>query len=586
MPTIVATTACGGGGQAGEDAATARNNRLVVLDPPGESIGLAFGASMDLRVRYETETGEPIVGQPVAFTMSSATGNTGGSSLSAIEGITDASGVAIVELTSGAEQVNFQVEASASDAPSANFYVGVSDTGFAELVATPAHLGWRPADVFNRIEVRLYPAADLRCRDLDPGAPPDSPFPPRTLAEFGDNVTYQSVIAYMPYTLVGWAIGPDDATRLAIGCVDLEPEIIPPQRLELELLIRDRLPRWPASIELHSQLDLTGVNTAVADTPSERLWRILDCPAGLGQALLDCAMDATVSDGNYDCVVNGTSAALTAIESKRGAADIDGCRPEMLPGPTPSIDKLLTDAVASGGTFPTGGALATLLQQRRDVLASVNIDSLMIFDTPGIATHRLVTATVGSGASTLVVDLVASNRPVIQQTQVAYGLNASREVGVGQHGYTLRLGSLARDGFEHVGLAPAGLGGKGAQLGEEMMASVSDGMSGTTGCEAISNIACNTAGQASACLQSMCAQAQSALDAGLAAWWSQLNGSELDLTLLGTAPVRDDDYNLIIDRVGTDPGEGGPGAWQATIELADGTPVNVPGAFSSAKPVP
>ena len=584
MAALLVGPACGGNSGAGQDAATASNHRLVIQDPPGPSIGLAFGANTTLRVRYETESGQPIVGGVVSFSATDSA-NTGGSSLSALDATTDSDGVAEVVLTAGAEQVDFQINVSADNAPSVSFYIGVSNTGFTRIAATPKHLGWRSNDVFNSIQLRMYRATDMRCAELDPDATPASPFQPLSLDAFDDEIAFENIIAYMPYTLVVWALGPDNTTRLAIGCVDIASSAVPPQRVELEVVVRDRLPMWPDAVELNSELDMTAANAALAERSTERLWSVLDCPAGPGQLLLDCALDAAAPDGSADCVPTASTALTDAVNAKRGAADGNGCRPAQLGGGEDSLDKALTGAVIAGGSFPTGASLATLTQARRDVVAQLRIASELQLGG-GIARHRLVSATLTTSGDEHDVDVAASDRPIIEQDQVAYAINANRQVGLGDHGFTLRWGSICRDGFEALGLAPASLEGKAGQLATELSASAADSGSATTGCDAVSTIVCTAIGQAATCLTSACGQGVTAANTTLDAWWRLRDGDAIDLTWSGMAPVRDEDYDLVIDRVGTDPGEGGPGIWLARIRLADGTDVDVSGTFLSTNNVP
>ncbi|HTM19033.1 MAG TPA: hypothetical protein VL172_00940, partial [Kofleriaceae bacterium] len=65
MPSLIrallagsAVLAACGGGDGAPDAGPEANPRLVILDPPGDALGLPFGGTATLRVRYETDGGE------------------------------------------------------------------------------------------------------------------------------------------------------------------------------------------------------------------------------------------------------------------------------------------------------------------------------------------------------------------------------------------------------------------------------------------------------------------------------------------------------------------------------------------------
>src|SRR3972149_3054153 len=88
------------------DAAPAMSRELLVLTPPGDQIGLAFGAQAELRVRYVDPDSEPIEGARVDFALVSTT--TTGATLSAPSAATDATGIARVNVTAGAAAAPFR----------------------------------------------------------------------------------------------------------------------------------------------------------------------------------------------------------------------------------------------------------------------------------------------------------------------------------------------------------------------------------------------------------------------------------------------------------------------------------------------
>jgi hypothetical protein len=142
---------------------------LDVLDPPGAQIGLHYGKSVALRVRYHVDdaAAQAVSGQTVRF---SIFGDPAGSTLSADHAVTDATGVATVELTAGQAEASFKVVADAVNAPEAEFDVSVSKLDFVELDVA---LAW-PGDGTTTLRALLYDDRD--CSALPPAATQPAPF--------------------------------------------------------------------------------------------------------------------------------------------------------------------------------------------------------------------------------------------------------------------------------------------------------------------------------------------------------------------------------------------------------------------------
>lgn len=78
---LVVVLACASGGCGGcgdddtaPDASPSANHTLRVLDPPGDSIGLAFGGRETLRVLYADPGGTPLANHEIEFTMLTSAG--------------------------------------------------------------------------------------------------------------------------------------------------------------------------------------------------------------------------------------------------------------------------------------------------------------------------------------------------------------------------------------------------------------------------------------------------------------------------------------------------------------------------------
>ena len=543
-----------------------RQSRLEILDPPGESIGLPFHGQTGLRVLYRDPDGDPIAEAPVAFApLASASESTGGSTISDSIVLTDADGIAEVQLVAGAEQVNFRVQASALEASPALFYVAVSEGGFTDLSTTPEHVGVR-ADL-ARVEVRLYRASELGCADLDIDALPDSVFPPRGFDDFGGAARFRNVTAGEGFTLVGWAAAEPDGLPLSVGCVELAPAQVRSGRpLSFPLLVLDRAPALPASLDLLSSFDATSLVQ-----PGD-VWAVLDCVHGRAQLLIDCALDAQAPDEAIDCVVGGSSALVAEVEAIRGAPDPAGCRPSDARGGGSSIDAILDQAI--GGPWPVGDALTAFLAARRAPLQAFALTSRLEASADGaLVHHTLGELSVVTEAGAHSLDLVTSDRAVVRQVAPVVVDPIEGRLLVGAHAYTVDYGRFARAAFTELGLEPAGLDDQAGQLGTALLQSVDAGS--TSGCPGLSEIVCGAVGRAATCLSAACQDARPELDDLLTAWWRALEAGGFDIQLAGAASFADDDADLTIDALTS-------GSWSATLSLSSGDPAEVPGVFATS----
>ena len=100
LACLLVMTACsdddGGGNDSGVNPG---NYELVILTPPGRSIGLAPSAQVALRVQYLDPLGTPVPNAEVSFAIQ---GNAGGATLAGFSAITAATGTAEMLLTAGA----------------------------------------------------------------------------------------------------------------------------------------------------------------------------------------------------------------------------------------------------------------------------------------------------------------------------------------------------------------------------------------------------------------------------------------------------------------------------------------------------
>lgn len=578
--------ACGdddGGGDTtttGDGDGTFDNASLEVLEPDEGAVGLTFGESGTLAVRYRDSGGDPIADATVNFDFLVGTGeNTGGSTLSATSAVTDDDGVASIGVVAGAQSVNFRVTASAESASPATFFVAVSDQGFITFDVALDYRGQR--DDLASLELRMYLRDQVRCADIDLRAPPGTVFPRRSAGADDPTIEVPLVIALRAYTVVVIASAERDGAPLAGGCVGLgADQVLVGRPVQLGISIEDLPLALPTvGLPLVTSLDTTAAAALVRERGAEQPWDVLACPAGPGQLLLDCAIDAlAISEGDpSDCRVVTTTPDIEALQAARGALGPDGCRAAQGDGGGPSLDQQLTAAVAAGGSFPTGSALASLLGARQDVLAGASLRSRIAGDGGGRARHTLSEVAFATADQTATVDLTASPRPVIEARQVPLVLTLETAT-VGEHGFSLRLGSAQATAFDALALAPAGLAGQLPSLGTALLTSVQ----GPTemSCGGVSELACEAAALGSDCLAAACPAGALAADAELAAWPPVLDGSALDLTLAGSAPVGDAEPNLEVDALGGSAGER-LGTWDAALTTDQDQVVEIDAAFGT-----
>lgn len=564
-----------GGGKIGDvpDAGASDRRTLTIVNPPGEEIGLSYSSRITLYVRYQREGGGVIRGEEVRFALEANRPgeSTSGATLSATTVVTDGVGEASVELFSGAQDARFRLSVDARNASTVYFFVSVSQGGFAAVDVEPTHAGWRATEDLGRVEVRLYASAFVSCDTLDVDAPPNSAYPPRTLDGFGGAVSFQNVAARQPHTVVAWAETAGSGTPVAVGCLPLDGAQLPPGRVRTSLVVRDRDPILPAAVPLTTTLDLGPVVLAVEAAGAVAAWGVLACPAGPGQLLLDCTLDAAAPDGALDCVVGGRSALVDAIDAQRARIDGAGCRGATLENGESGLDARLTAAVAQD--WPTGPALASLVEARARVASALVLDSVLVPLGPGAVAHQLSTARVLAGEAPFALDLAATSRPVIAAMPVGTDQDGNL-LTVAPHGFTLRYAEIAASAFAALGLGPAGVTADVRALGQALAAAVGDG--DATGCVALSRLVCEAIEAGGSCLAAGCEDAVPVMDGALAAWLDVVDGSAagLDLTITGTAALLDGDGDLVVDGVGM--AEKAAEPWHGALTLSNGQVIEVP----------
>jgi len=518
-------SACGADNGVDGDSGPTRRPSLVPIG--NDQFGLGFGDSATLRVLYSDPDGQPIRGATVTFMLvATPPESDGGSTLGGAQSDTDAAGVATLTVTAGAAKAQFRVRAQAPNAAPALFYVAVSDQGFVSLFVLPERLGDRPV---TRVEVRLY--ADIDCAALDPAAPPEAVYPPRTFDGYGMEATFTSLPLDNAYTVLGRATA--GGILVAAGCAEIAPaQLLPGAEVHLVLPLADLPPTRAPSYAVSSTLD----THALIDDDT---WRLAACPLGPAQLLLDCAIDELDGGDPADCVVENPGPLAQTLVARRGAPDATGCRPPTVAA-APSLDALAMTALAADGVA---------LQRAAAGLPALT-GSLALESTLGDV-HTLVRARFSAGGDTHAVELLSSARPVVSAPAPA--LLDGSHVSFGEQRFTLRLGAAWREAFR-------------ALLWDRSPDALGDALG--TDCGAVSDAAC-TGG----CLLVACTMGASLLGTRLAQPFGRLDATEIDFRLVGTATFVDADGNGFAE------GMAG-GVWVGQV-LVDGAWVGAPGTFAA-----
>ncbi len=532
---VVCVVGCGDNSILPPDAQIARNNVLEVQTPPGDSIGLDYSGATTLRVRLVDSQGLSIPGELVSFSLLQTGGESaGGSSLSSSTSRTNTIGIAEIDLVAGAERVNFRVEASTPNAPSVLFYVQVSDQGFSDVSIESVHQGPRDPTGYDQIELRIYDDRDVHCSEVSFTPPPESMFPMRTQLEFGERSAFLNLAVGNGYTIIAWAEAGTDATPQATGCLHLASDRLRSgSALEAVLPLTD-LPYKLGTLLLETSIDLQPLAATLTGAAA---WSTLACPLGRAQLLLDCLPDVQNTDTAIDCDAQTPGPLRAAIESQRGVIAGDGCRPAALLGGEASLDARLSAAIAG---WPSASERASLTDGRAFVLGSIRIRSELSSMGTSLARHRLLEAQVGSA----IVDLIASNRPLLIVSGLPLGLDAAPVLRVPEHEFTLRYGQIADAAYEVLALAPANVSMQGLALGTGLI----DGIliAGQPGCGALEDFVCTDLGLEPSCAN-QCSTLSGPLDTLLGAWLGEIQSTGLDYRFAMQAQTTDSNMDLIMD---------------------------------------
>jgi hypothetical protein len=507
---------------------------LDVLDPPGTQIGVHYGKSIDLRVRYHADdaTAQPIAGQSVRF---SIFGDPAGSTLARDHSTTDSSGIATVTLTGGQAEASFRVAANAVNAPEADFDISVSKLDFVEL---DVQLSWGLPTSPAALRALLYD--DRGCAQLPPSSTMPAPF--RALSQPNSSAATLRFLNLLSksYAVVGRA-ETASGKLLGYGCVDLGAELVPPGSVStLPLPLSPVSPSPAGSYTLTSNLVPM---PSLATTLVARWGTYGHCIYGAAQTLLDAM----------------------SISSHRDPVGGDGCRPIS----TTSLDFQLQQMLTAPPSAP-----ALQLDHIVDDLAAITSSCVLtshLTVTPAGAgvwsgEHTLSSISFSAGPTPKSYDLVALGMPVIDVKDIALSDDGIK-LGVANHGFTLGWTTLWKQAFIDLSLTVkiAGLGTP--PIHALVAAVVAAAMrSGKMGCAAVEDLLCAVIG--GPCnYQAACVSAIDSVAASLDGPFAPTSG--IDLSMAGSAQAVDNVGDLVVHQlIG--------GSWSSSVLQ--------PSTFSGTKP--
>ena len=495
---------------------------LDVQNPPGAQIGLHYGKSVELRVRYHTDdpAAQAVAGQTVRF---SIFGDPAGSTLARDQSKTDASGTATVTLTGGQAEASFRVAATAVNAAEADFDVSISKLDFVEL---DVQLSWPAPTSSTTLRALLYD--DRSCVDLPAAVTLPAPF--RALSK--PNATFATLqflnLLSKRYAVVGRA---ENAmgNLVGYGCVDLGAELVPPGSTSTLPL--------PLAAALASPAGGYTLTSTLMPAPSLAQlligrWQLYGhCQYGAAQTLLDAM----------------------SITTGRDPPKSDGCRPSS----STSLDVQLQDLLTAPPTAPAR-QLDALVDDLSAVTTAAKLTSHLTVRPAGAqawsSEHALASitfSTVGGGKG---YDLIAFGMPVIDVKDVPTSYDGTT-LTLGKHGLTLGWTSLWKQAFVDLGLAvrfpTLGTPPVHALVAAVVQAAARNGKSG---CAAVEDLVCSVIGGTPCNQQAACLAAIDQVAAALDAPFAPTSG--IDLALAGSATAVDATGDLIVDRLDA-------GSWMA-----------------------
>jgi hypothetical protein len=552
------------------------------LSAESESVAIQPSQSKDLVFRLRDDAGKPVPDRVIQFSIlddpATPMDDGAGATLSLDRVVTSSEGVAALQIIAGPQPTLFRVRASTTRASDVEVMVFVTEAKFAPIELAPVLVD-PPTTGQELTTVRLHVLDGAGCASIDYGNLPPSTLFVRTIPS-DSTALFSTVNTEQTHHLV--ALGLDAAgVARAGGCVDLVGSLLL-VHIPLRVLVPMHLFRVDAegSYEVVSRVPLRPALRASALVTEA--WRELStCPQDPGRLWLDCTLDALKSSDSdpLDCRPTDDEGPLgVTLLARRGLPlampGMGQCRDKVDVLGSPSHDHLVAGLFPAQRTrlidgLPAMGAEVTQLLDSVELRSTLTIGPT---STPGQyqLSHRLTSAAFPLPASGTSVDLRDLGAPVLEARFVPATAHVN-DLEVGTHGFTLRLGSAARQAFAQASLMPRGVAPNLPAFVEALFAAASRVEGGTvvTGCGALDALLCGDVGEPRGCLAVACADGLGALRGRLDAGFQALDGDDLDFVLGGTVQAIDTDGDHQADALGGLPG--GPGLWSGEVRGRGGS---------------
>ena len=583
---MIAGVGCAGG-RAGTTPAGDR-----VLSPESATLKISPHASGS--ARFVLTSGRvPIAGQVVTFSIPDLAQIEGteakGSTLLEDSAVTDVDGIASVDVQVQDATV-FHVVASVEGAKDTNLAVIVALEAGSVEVAPFFAAGSTGALTAASIDVRLFDGKPCSSINLaNPGS--TSRLTVNVIAPAGATTQFDVVSTAETNAVVAGAHD-GHGIAVAVGCANLlGSSLVPGGVVKLALRLDDTVASPVGRFTVTSRLAFAPA-LAAAKTISDTWRDLTDCPLDPAQLLLDCMIDAlspTTAADPLDCQPNlapgGEGSLGDALLQRRGvpivdaAGNVTSCRGARDASNAPSLDSI---ALGLFGT-PTPAlivALPSIGVDAAHMLESVQLGSTLTVQASGradeyIVTHTLDSASFRSPLTTVDVPLAPLGLPAL--TAYTTAVTKDGQLVMNEQGFSLRLGTIARAGFGGLALqprlspqTPPDIGGLITEI--LLLASISDGNGVTlTSCAAFDALLCPVAGAARPCFADACSKGLVALKARLERVFGAADGTGLDLTLAGSAPLLDIHGGGFAHQLGTNVDDPmALASWNADLRTASG----------------
>jgi hypothetical protein len=395
-----------------------------------------------------------------------------GAMLAAASSTTDALGAAAIGVSIDARvglASVFSLRATAGSAY-ADVTIIVADQSAGSVVVQPTFPNPDTPDrASGGINLRFFD--NRRCADLDFFHPPTPPGKrDMVLPASGEKVTFKYVTTTKPAAVLGRA-SDGRGTLIALGCIDLpESTVLPDGVVEVALPLRDAVPnrrdasrsrrrsRFSRRCRRRRRSARPGATSATA-----RWIR----PSSCSDCIIDALSPETAADP-LDCTPNtaagGEGPLGDPLMARRGTLIANGsgvtaCRGGRDQKGAPSLDAVALGLFGDADAAAAGDAADDRQRGPRISSDAFTLRSTLDLQATGRPDEYVVTHTLDSAdfspstmPGTADIALVPLALPVL----TAYTTANMREglLIVNQHGFSLRLGRVARAGFDAAVLAP------------------------------------------------------------------------------------------------------------------------------------